>query len=139
MKKIFAFVAILAFAAMMLTSCNKERTTYTVQFNFDNTDMHTNMVKVFECIDSAATGKWLGEHYHYDTMMVGGEAHVMVSGKVEGVASRGANELWVYAEGDDETGFHDYKLDTIYKLSIGEDNVFTITPDSKWIKNPLYD
>lgn len=134
-KNILLFVAL---GAILFAACNKDRTTYQVSWCFDNTDMKTEMVKVFECTDSAANGKWRSDFHKTQMTTIDGVEHEMVSGTIKDVARSGANELWVYAEGDND-GFHEYRLDTIFKLQPGVDNVFQITPDSKWIANPLYD
>lgn len=138
MKKTLFSFAFIAFALVAFTSCVKDRTSYTVTYSFDNTDMHTEMVKVFECIDGAATGKWRCDFHTYDTVTIDGVERQMVSGSISDVATGGANELWIYAEGDNK-GMHVYQLDTIFRLIPGQDNQFTITPDSQWDKNPLYD
>lgn len=134
MKK---FLLPLVIFSAMLCACCKERTTYTIRWEFDNTEMQTDMVKVFECKDGAASGKWRSDFHTVRTVTIDGVEHEMVSGKIDDVATGDVNELWVYAEGDRKR-FTSYDLDTIFRLQPGVDNVFVITPDMKWNRNPLY-
>lgn len=132
MKKTLFTLSLVAFASLMLASCVKDKTTYRIVWSFDNTEMQTDLVKAFECIDGKATGKWRCDFHNIEFVIIDGAQHEMVSGHIDDVATGGANELWVYAEGDRER-LHDYRLDTIFHLTPGEDNVFTITPDMIWL------
>lgn len=137
MKKLILSLAVIALVSVAVCSCGKDKTTYTVQYSFDNTEMQTDMVKVFECKDGSASGKWRCEHHTIQKVMVDGVEHEMVSGTINDVATGDVNELWVYAEGDRKK-FTSYDLDTIFRLQPGVNNVFVITPDTKWNRNPLY-
>ncbi|MCQ2294576.1 MAG: hypothetical protein MJZ67_02885 [Bacteroidales bacterium] len=126
-----ALIALLTLA--MLGSCQREKTTYIVEYEYDNTDMKTELMKVFECDSQGlANGKWRASHHSYDTINTSEGQRIIASGKVDEVAREGCTTLEVFAE--NFGGSNTWELDTIFELKINEENHFYINSDMKWKK-----
>lgn len=129
MKKTI-ILSLAAMAIFAFVSCNRVKTTYRIEYRFDNTDLHSDMIKVFECTDGSANGKWRGEFNKYDTVMVDGEPHQFAYGVLKDVAREGVNELYVYTS--NTATFEDHQLDSIFRVVPDVENVFVITPEMTW-------
>lgn len=134
MRKISLFLTIAAL--LTLGSCKHERTTYQVNYRFDNTEMESEALVVYEC-DSIgrANGKWRSSHHKFDTIMTAEGQRIMASGSLDEVARPGCSQLWVYCEHMD--GTHTFMLDTVFNLRLLEDNVIDITPEMEWVDKPI--
>ena len=129
MKKLSRIVILTGI--VLLSSCWRERTTYRIEYQFDNTIMQSEFLEVYENNPQAETRKWRSTHHHFDTLWVDGQMHEWASGHLDDCASPGCLSLDVVV-----TGFRPYcglwVLDTVFPLVEGQDNHFVVTPDMLW-------
>lgn len=120
-------------AAMLLSGCELERTHYDIQYCFDNTDMHSDFLEVYELIDSVrGNGKWRSNPHKLDTVVIDGDTIEWASGKISEVARDNCVGLSVHTSGWRPCGGGNYDLDTIFFLNQGERNFIVITPSMAW-------
>lgn len=120
-------------AAMMPISCNKEKTSYVVEYRVDNTDLNTEYFKVFEVdADGLSNGKWRGDFHHYDTVVENGQQRIYAYGTIKDVARSGCTGLKVTLDGMVDN-LHGWSADTIFELRLGEDNKFYVGPEIEWV------
>lgn len=134
MKRI-SLLILLGASMLFVGACNKDKTTYTIKYKFDNTELQSDFFLVYEKIDDTANnGKWRSEPNQYDTVMIDGEPHEFAYGCLKKeVARDNCTKLQVAIEGYRAVGGF-YLLDTVFTLNLLEDNYFEVTPDMGWTK-----
>lgn len=123
MKKIFIMTVIM----VIMASCEKPSTSYTVEYDFDNTEMESDFLNVYEDVG----GKWRSCRHELRTVTIDGEEHEYASGSINEYVSDEVSYLAVDVFGYREHGGH-YRLDTTFVIKHGEMNVFRITDESRW-------
>ncbi len=133
MKRICTITMLLA-SMWLLAACNHDKTTYTINYRYDNTELQSDFFLVYEKInDTANNGKWRSCPNQYDTVIIDGVPHEFAYGSIKKeVARDNCTKLQVAAEGYRAVGgFH--LLDTVFTLDLLEDNYFEVTPSMGWI------
>lgn len=125
-----------AIAVLMLTSCDKDKTRYEISYRFDNTAMQSDFVEAYELTADGANGKWRSTNHHLDTAITDGDTVEWASGTISDVARKDCVALQIYTSGYRPCGGGNYTLDTVYHLTIGEDNYIHIDPSQTW--SPTY-
>ena len=131
---------IMAFAggmALLFASCDKVRTKYEIHYRFDNTTMQSDFVEAYELTsEGMSNGKWRSTDHHLDTVITDGDTVEWASGIIKDVARESCVALEIHTSGWRPCGGGNYTLDTIYYLTLGENNIINITPDQTW--HPTY-
>ena len=122
----------------MLSSCDKNKTSYEITYCFDNTAMQSDFVEAYELTaEGMSNGKWRSTNHHLDTVVTGGDTVEWASGIISDVARKDCMALEIHTSGWRPCGGGNYTLDTVYYLTFGEKNAIHINPGQTW--HPTYD
>lgn len=124
------YLSLLASLLVLLASCTDEKTTYRIDYQFDNTEYQSEFLYAYE-LNETNPGKWRSCPHIYDTVYIDGVMHELVHGHIDEVARQGTTEIKVSLE-----SFRPYAgnwvLDTSFLLIPNEHNQINITSDMVW-------
>lgn len=123
----------IAVSATLLVGCSLGKTRYEVRYCFDNTEIRSDFLEVYECTaDLLLTGKWRSCNHHLDTVKTEDGYIEWASGFIKDVANDGCVALKIITEGYRPTGGGNFEVDSVYHLVPGELNLIYITPSIRF-------
>lgn len=109
------------------------RTTYTIEYRFDNTEIQSDFLSAYEYKDSLHNGKYRTSHHRLDTIMVDGMPHEYASGRIEEVAHDGANGIRLTLSGFRPGIGGEWILDSLFALTPDEETLIVIGDEAEWL------